>query len=122
MVLFVGYVGLHSVTVHVCVCVWCVDSKTVTDTGHHACSMTVKLTSMVVLPAAQYQTAAVHVPSYVRELSAKLHRVKQQLQRKQHGAEPSLADIAAAAGVGIKQAEQALQATGGALQVRRNSE
>lgn len=66
----------------------------------------------------QYQTAAVHVPGYVRELSARLHRVKQQLQRKHQGTEPSLADIAAAAGVSLKQAQQALQATSGALQVR----
>lgn len=71
-----------------------------------------------VCPAVQYQTAAVHVPGYVRELSARLHRVKQQLQRKQQSGEPSLADIAAAAGVSIKQAEQAFQATSGALQVR----
>lgn len=67
--------------------------------------------------AVQYQTAAVHVPSYLREVAAKLYRVKQQLQRKQQGAEPSLADIAAAAGVSLKQAEQALQATNGSLQV-----
>jgi DNA-directed RNA polymerase specialized sigma subunit len=66
----------------------------------------------------QYQTAAVHVPVRVRELGAKLSRVKQQMQQQQNGREPSVEALAAAAGVSVQQAQRALAATGRALQVR----
>jgi hypothetical protein len=66
----------------------------------------------------QYQTAVVHVPVHVREVAAKLHRVEQQLRQKHPGKEPSLDEVAAAAGVSLTQAQRALHATGGALQVR----
>jgi AraC-like DNA-binding protein len=66
----------------------------------------------------QYQTAVVHVPTHVREVAAKLHRVEQQLRQKHPGKDPTLDEIAAAAGVSLTQAQRALQATGGALQVR----
>lgn len=65
----------------------------------------------------QYQTAAVHVPVRVRELGAKLYRVKQQLQQQLHGREPTVEELAAAAGVSVQHAQRALAATSGALQV-----
>lgn len=65
----------------------------------------------------QYQTAVVRVPTHVREEAAKLHRVKQRLQQKQGDREPSLEEVADAAGISLQRAQRALQATGGALQV-----
>lgn len=67
----------------------------------------------------QYQSAVVHVPTHVREVASRLRRAEQQLQlqRRVLGLQPELSEVAAAAGVSLKHAQQALAATGGALQV-----
>jgi len=67
----------------------------------------------------QYQSAVVHVPTHVRAVASRLRRAEHQLQLQQrvHGQQPELSVVAAAAGVTLKHAEQALAATGGALQV-----